>query len=473
MQLCLNEIKWSVRKYIRDSDVKLNIVSIKKLHKYISTEIKFDDDLSIITGVNGSGKTQILKLIEATLRLNINYLYEIDFTEFNLEFENDQKIYNVSINKNQNSFTFSVNDESIKIANIKNRNSIFARRKSIQEEFVTTYQELIFKSSNSSFVVFSEIKPPLFLGLNRIVDIDDEEYSDSFERSKKDSWLRSGSSGIKSINSDHMSNSIAQCKKLILRESEAIKKYEDAQTSVLRNKIISSSFDYLDGNFISHEDLASKLESVYKRKDSIIDELEKLNINDVNTNTQIRIFFDKLYNLMGAFEDNQQIEITFELLLNLSQIERVSNILSIIDDNKKTMDVKKEKLTLFVNTVNEFFHYTGKKIQVSNLGRVYVVVNSKHRVELENLSSGEMQLISIISNMIFCKNNNRGLVVIIDEPEISLHIKWQEIFIEVLEGIKKDAQLILATHSPDIIGDKEVYCRPIRNSLQNKENKNG
>ncbi|TOG85776.1 ATPase, partial [Vibrio parahaemolyticus] len=81
--------------------------------------------------------------------------------------------------------------------------------------------------------------------------------------------------------------------------------------------------------------------------------------------------------------------------------------------------------------------------------------------------SGEMQLISIISNMIFCKNNNRGLVVIIDEPEISLHIKWQEIFIEVLEGIKKDAQLILATHSPDIIGDKEVYCRPIRNSLQN------
>ncbi|PQJ46629.1 hypothetical protein BTN99_13460 [Vibrio campbellii] len=145
--------------------MKLNIVSIKKLHKYISTEIKFDDDLSIITGVNGSGKTQILKLIEATLRLNINYLYEIDFTEFNLEFENDQKIYNVAINKNQNSFTFSINDESIKIANIKNRNSIFARRKSIQEEFVTTYQELIFKSSNSSFVVFSEIKRRCFLAL--------------------------------------------------------------------------------------------------------------------------------------------------------------------------------------------------------------------------------------------------------------------------------------------------------------------
>nr|MVB98587.1 ATP-binding protein [Vibrio cholerae] len=124
----------------------------------------------------------------------------------------------------------------------------------------------------------------------------------------------------------------------------------------------------------------------------------------------------------------------------------VSNIISIIDDNKKTMDIKREKLTSFMDTVNEFFSYTGKKIVITNLGRVFVVVNKKHKVDLERLSSGEMQLISIISNMIFCKNNNRGLVVIIDEPEISLHVKWQEIFIEVLQNIKKDAQLVLATH---------------------------
>ncbi|HDV5598748.1 TPA: ATP-binding protein [Vibrio cholerae] len=100
---------------------------------------------------------------------------------------------------------------------------------------------------------------------------------------------------------------------------------------------------------------------------------------------------------------------------------------------------------------------------ITNLGRVFVVVNKKHKVDLERLSSGEMQLISIISNMIFCKNNNRGLVVIIDEPEISLHVKWQEIFIEVLQNIKKDAQLVLATHSPDIIGDNVDFCRPIKN----------
>ncbi|MVB33213.1 hypothetical protein D6V36_17060 [Vibrio cholerae] len=64
--------------------MKLLNVSIRKLHKYISTELSFDNDLSIITGVNGSGKTQILRLIDAALRLNINYINEIEFELFTL-----------------------------------------------------------------------------------------------------------------------------------------------------------------------------------------------------------------------------------------------------------------------------------------------------------------------------------------------------------------------------------------------------
>ncbi|ELB2154344.1 AAA family ATPase [Vibrio parahaemolyticus] len=443
--------------------MKLLRVYIEKLHKYISTDLRFDDDLSIITGVNGSGKTQILRLIDATLRLNIDYLDEIDFSIFSLEFEHEQEIFTITIIKNSNYFSFTVNNQTIKISKERTKNSIFTRSETIKDDFIFQYQSLLASNPATSFLVFSQIRPPLLLGLNRIVENDEDERSISLKFKKTSGWVSEKNLKEKENHNDHMFNSISQCKKLIMNESESIMKYEDAQASVLRNKIIASSFDYLDGELLSPDVLANKLQNVYDRKNSIIEELEKLKINDANTNTQIGVFFNKLDKLKYNFDKNKKNEITFELLLNLSQIERVSNIISIVDENKKTMDIKREKLTLFVNTVNEFFRYTGKSIVITSLGRVFVVVNKKHKVDLEKLSSGEMQLVSIISNMIFCKNNNRGLVLIIDEPEISLHIKWQEIFIEVLQNIKKDAQLILATHSPDIIGDNLEFCRPIEN----------
>ncbi len=442
--------------------MKLLKVEVDKLHKYISAELSFDDDLSIITGVNGSGKTQILRLIDATLRLNIDYLDEITFKTFSLDFEHEQKIYKTKIIKNQHEFIFNVNKEVIRISQTSNINSIFNLHKSIKEDFISQYQNILSSNRITAFLVFSEIRPPLLLGLNRIVENDEDSESTLWHIKKNLGWLETKSSSRdKETNNDHMFNSISQCKKLIMNESESIKKYEDAQASVLRNKIIASSFDYLDGEILSSELLSNKLQNVYDRKSSIIEELEKLKINDANTNSQIRIFFEKLDKLKYDFDKTQRKEITFELLLNLSQIERVSNIISIVDENKKTMDIKREKLTLFVDTVNMFFKYTNKSVVINNLGRVFVVVNNKHKVDLEKLSSGEMQLISIISNMIFCKNNNKNLVLIIDEPEISLHIKWQEILVDILQSIKKDAQLILATHSPDIIGDNVDYCRPI------------
>ncbi|WP_133153049.1 AAA family ATPase, partial [Vibrio splendidus] len=108
--------------------------------------------------------------------------------------------------------------------------------------------------------------------------------------------------------------------------------------------------------------------------------------------------------------------------------------------------------------------YTNKRIIVNSTGEVIILVNEKHKVKIEYLSSGEMQLLIIISNMIFCKNQNKGMIIIVDEPEISLHIRWQEILISTLRTIQKDAQLIFATHSPDIISENESYCIPLINN---------
>ena len=61
-------------------------------------------------------------------------------------------------------------------------------------------------------------------------------------------------------------------------------------------------------------------------------------------------------------------------------------------------------------------------------------------------SSGQRRMISIVEEIM---NNDSGNVILIDEPELSLHIDWQRRFIEKVSALGK--KLVIATHSPDII----------------------
>jgi energy-coupling factor transporter ATP-binding protein EcfA2 len=75
----------------------------------------------------------------------------------------------------------------------------------------------------------------------------------------------------------------------------------------------------------------------------------------------------------------------------------------------------------------------------------------------EQLSSGEKHLLIIIYNILFRIQDNS--LILIDEPEISLHISWQIKFIEILKKIleledKKNVQILIATHSPQIINGR-------------------
>jgi AAA domain, putative AbiEii toxin, Type IV TA system len=77
-------------------------------------------------------------------------------------------------------------------------------------------------------------------------------------------------------------------------------------------------------------------------------------------------------------------------------------------------------------------------------------------IGLRSLSSGEKHVLRIFAEAI----NLRSDSLLIDEPEISLHIDWQRALIKSLITLNPDCQLILATHSPEImaeIDDKYIY----------------
>lgn len=80
-----------------------------------------------------------------------------------------------------------------------------------------------------------------------------------------------------------------------------------------------------------------------------------------------------------------------------------------------------------------------------------IVVNTGtgEQIDLTLLSSGEKQLVRLLLVAVTAGQS----VVLFDEPELSLHIDWQRGLLDAMRTLNPDAQIIAATHSPEIMAD--------------------
>ncbi|MFC6156102.1 AAA family ATPase [Kribbella jiaozuonensis] len=90
--------------------------------------------------------------------------------------------------------------------------------------------------------------------------------------------------------------------------------------------------------------------------------------------------------------------------------------------------------------------YSGGK-EVTLQGRAVSVSANGEAIPLESLSSGEKQMLQLLLETLAAGN----APVIIDEPELSLHVDWQRRLVDCMRIVNPDAQLIMATHSPEVM----------------------
>lgn len=112
------------------------------------------------------------------------------------------------------------------------------------------------------------------------------------------------------------------------------------------------------------------------------------------------------------------------------------------------------KVDLFVSLLNEKM-LAFKSVKISHDRGFYFISDGGEEIELENLSSGEQNQIVLFYDLIF--NTKENSIVLIDEPEISLHVAWQKEFLDSLGKILKVNHIdkvIIATHSPQVINGK-------------------
>lgn len=105
----------------------------------------------------------------------------------------------------------------------------------------------------------------------------------------------------------------------------------------------------------------------------------------------------------------------------------------------------------FYTTVNHLFAGTGKTIEIDPMTNQLIFKDGNETIHLYKLSSGEKQLLIILLRVFLM--DDKPYVLLMDEPEISLHIEWQYRLFEEIQKLNPHCQIITSTHSPSLFGD--------------------
>jgi len=185
----------------------------------------------------------------------------------------------------------------------------------------------------------------------------------------------------------------------------------------------------------------------------------------VSSDASTDLTTDDLRNELSALEDKRSRLVDAGLLdrekgLDFRQLhaidERNRNVLSVyVTDAQQKLSVFDEiskKLDLFKQIIKDRFLYK-EMVITSKDGLVFRTADGK-TLQPTFLSSGEQHVVVLFYELLFKVGPNS--LILIDEPELSLHVIWQQQFLQALANITKlgNFDVLIATHSPQIIHDR-------------------
>lgn len=168
---------------------------------------------------------------------------------------------------------------------------------------------------------------------------------------------------------------------------------------------------------------------------------------DIPSKTKKKTESNLLYDLNGVVMQNNEGTSFFDYRMQMLNFP----------EKKERIEKRIDK---FFTLVNSLFEETGKTIEIDKINnRLAFGLKNNQKIQIDQLSSGEKQMLLILM-MVFLQDE-KHTVLLMDEPEISLHISWQSKLIEIIRSLNPNCQLILTTHSPSIFArgwqDKIFY----------------
>lgn len=438
--------------------MKIESVIIKKLYGHLDFNINFMPDVNFVIGINGSGKTSILNVLSWVLSPSLMRLSQLDFTSIKIVCSDSrrvQKVVNVRRRKTYIDMAIGGISESLRIPIFEYSSETPASertRPTIQEMYE---RFMIEEKENPVLETIENLAGPLYLPLDRRWE------AAPMQRPLLRTSLRYGRVG----------RVVRRPVDQVLYLAERFYRERQFDVNVLSDKLRKELVAYTFGEVV-------KIPSIRKvRKPWTVEEVQKRRetvargLNQAGIQIDPRIvtgYFKGLEKIVRAlwkkgFDRGEVTAEYFEWAINIPQVEKIERLIKTIESFNKERENLEKRLNAFLETVNSFFCDTKKYIKFDASGEISVSLGDKYEIRVDSLSSGERQLLILFTYLYFGFEPKQDFVVIIDEPELSLHLEWQHQYVESVIKANPNAQFIFATHSPEIAqeyGDKCIQLSP-------------
>lgn len=436
------------------------------VHEYLNFNMTFRDDVNFIAGLNGSGKTTALKLIMAILTPDINTLVNTHFKSCYLSVSSNDDHIEISCNKENGGLKILVMKNN-KIAGKYDHSSESRYIRIKNGVIVNGHFELTDDRNNRALNEIKELNEPMFLSLERrtMQGVREKEISIDIRNEQNDrEWLRR-------TNDYNLRTAL----ELIYNASSTARSQHSKLDKKLRDEIILASLATFNSN---HENQtlpdSNSISEISKKYQAIYATLANLDldIDIIKFKELYSDFLDKMKLLTNELasckspkdvfrSNNKEVHnAIYEWFTNQDQLKRIDKLANLVENYEKSKIRYYRDINKFEILVNNFLKETGKEVVINIADQPKIKINGKKK-EISLLSSGESQILIMLAHLVLNKDLQKNGVLIIDEPEVSLHISWQDMFVESLQAASPDLQIILATHSPAIIGGRNEMYIPL------------
>ncbi len=435
----------------------LKSVHIRGLFEIFDYDIKYatDGNVLILTGANGFGKTQVLNIIYSLFNRKFSFFHQLVFSEIFIHLNNGTQINIRKVRGTQiiQESLFEMDEiesvEDVEIEFIQNNKSVdsFFLNKIIPNNMVERLENYLHISRLGSETWFDHMHDEE-LNLTQVIQRYGSELPPSYRKN------------INKFEIGETSNNILNSMQVHLIEEQRLFKKVNNSSIGIRNRSEKNQTVMTETVNAYAEELTLLINKKMRESFSISQDLDRtyprrlITARDTITQSEYDKRFDHLSSKIDKLARNGLHEGMQETLAyNEEDSKALSVYLSDSEKKLRVFDDLLEKLELFTSILNER-RFTFKSIVIDKEKGFYFQTDRGKKLHLSDLSSGEQHELVMLYELIF--KTSKGILVLIDEPEISLHVTWQKEFLDDLLKIieLQDFQVLLATHSPSIINDR-------------------
>lgn len=441
------------------------------IHGRFDINLDFQDGVNIIHGSNGTGKTTVLHILANAVNEDFRRFGHLKFQKLTITLDDDTEILIEQQNSPQTVTTVFVNNQKI---------YSYSFAELLEEE----------KQEENSEILFSQFSPRYYPSSSKKKqDIDlKATYFPAF-RTMIEAWATLDENQIrhfarrspnfrKVLRSSARSTELARIlfgkfvPRLEYPSPIEIEEHINSELTEAQLKIASLDRNLLSQAFLQFSQAISQsfeTDDNTKEPDEVITEIIELSEKLQNSPFQVNRdqsddVYNKLIEQLRAFESYPEYKTIASRVLSVYK----RSLQQRLDAQIKAYS----SIERYLESVNGFLERKQLKIGSTSLpqgrGKLGVKIGDEEAIHsLQILSSGERQVVGLIYA---ASHMTGGRVVLIDEPEISLHIDWQRKLLPEMVKQLDEKQLIICTHSA-VIASKYLE-RMIKLELQPTANAN-